>query len=76
MSESSHKQLGFIGFDQYGNTYHLERYPRKELLEQLYATRAEKMFCCDRYGQARHIGYVIKDHWVRLYRICDFKNNV
>lgn len=68
------KQVGFIGFDQYGNTFRIAKYPRKELLEQLGATRADKMYVDTKSGQAKHTGYIIKGHWVSVYRICELHN--
>jgi hypothetical protein len=68
------KQLGFIGFDQYGNHYHIDKHPRKELLEKLGATRASKMYCDTKDGRTAHIGYVIKDCWISVYRVHAFHN--
>ena len=53
-------KLGYMGIDQYGTTYKLNKYPRKELLEQLYATGASKM-----YVDIKHIGYIITGLWIR-----------
>lgn len=72
MNRTPHQQLGFIGIDQYGHTYQLSKYPRKELMEQLDAMNAEKMYCGHQSGLAQHIGYVIKGHWIEVYRIFEF----
>lgn len=55
----------FIGIDQYGGKYYIKKHPRKELLEQLYATKADKMYIDD----GVHIGYVIKGLWISIYKL-------
>lgn len=54
----------FIAFDQYGNHFQIKKYPRKELLEHLGRSRAEKM-----YTGSKHIGYVISGHWLRVWKL-------
>lgn len=63
------KTLGFLGVDQHGRTYKIGRYPRKELLEELGRSRADKM---GPDGPV-HKGYVIGDLWISVYRICLWK---
>ena len=55
----------FIGIDQYGTKYRIKKHPRKELLEQLYASHADKMYI----DNGVHIGYVIKGHWIEVYKL-------
>lgn len=55
----------YVGIDQYNNIYWIKKHPRKELLEQLYATKADKMYI----GNGVHIGYVIKGHWITVYKL-------
>lgn len=55
----------FIGIDQYGGKYYIKKHPRKELLEQLNATKAYKMYIDD----GVHIGYVIKGLWISIYKL-------
>ena len=54
----------YVGIDQYNHTYWIKKHPRKELLAQLNATKADKMYIDD----GVHIGYVIKNHWITVYK--------
>jgi len=66
-------KLGYIGKDQYGNRFKIDKYPRKELLEQLYATNAAKMYVDKADGSIEHVGYIIKGHWINIYEIHSWK---
>lgn len=68
------RQLGFIGIDQYNNSYQIHKHPRKELMEQTGCEHAEKMYCDTKDGCYKHIGYVIGGHWIRVFRVMDWKN--
>jgi hypothetical protein len=59
----------YVGFDQYGNTFHIKEHPRKELCEQLGTTAASKMYVDGRDGEAIHTGYVIRDHWIDVFKL-------
>ena len=61
--------LGYLGVDQYGNRYKIDRHPRKELLEQLGRQHAHRMFIDTKAGQAKHIGYVIAGLWITVYEV-------
>ena len=67
------EQFGFIGIDQYGNHYTIDKHPRKELLEELGFKHASKMYCDLKSGGVRHKGYVIGNHWINVYRVCQWK---
>lgn len=67
------KTLGYLGIDQCGNSYRIEKSPRKELMEQLGATGAKKMYVDLKGGRHRHVGYVIGELWIRVYRVCPWK---
>lgn len=70
MKTRNKEQKMYMGIDQFGNTYHnLGPYPRKELLKRLAATKAHKMY----KGQGVHIGYVIKECWIRLYEVIPYR---
>jgi len=59
-----------IGRDQYGSEYGpLDPHPRKALLRELLATRAEKMYVDKKDGSSVHIGYVIRGRWITLYKL-------
>jgi len=62
-------KLGYIGIDQYNNHYHISKYPRKELLEQLGMKHAEKMYHDTVNGKARHSGYIISGMWIDVYEV-------
>ena len=50
--------------DQYGHTCHNLKYPRKDLLNRLNRQHADKMYCGNIAGL-----------WLRVYRVCDWKEN-
>ena len=61
-----------MGIDQYGETYHgLGRYPRKALLERFGLSSAKKMY---RDPDARHVGYILRDRWIELYSVREWKS--
>ena len=57
--------MNYIGIDQYGQHYHIDEHPRKELLEQLGATHADKMYIND----DEHIGYIINGLWIEVLKL-------
>lgn len=59
----------YIAIDQYNRHYLIDRHPRKELLAQLGASRADKMYVDTTSGQARHTGYVIHGLWLHVFRL-------
>ena len=62
-------KLGYIGIDQYGNHYHIKKYPRKELIEQIGIQHVKKMCIDKKDGSTDHVGYVIGDHWIEVFEI-------
>jgi hypothetical protein len=66
-------KYNYIGTDQYGNEYMIEKHPRKELCEQLGTTHAEKMYTEFKDGTSEHTGYVIRDRWISIIRIAPWK---
>ncbi len=70
-------QLGYIGTDQYGTDYHIgNNPPRKWLLSHLCRKHAEKMYADTIKGKTRHTGYIIAGCWIRIYRVCEWKQAV
>lgn len=65
--------LGYLGIDQYGRSYHLKKHPRKELLEKLGATHADKMYVDNKDGKSKCTGYIINGLWIDVYAICVWK---
>jgi len=70
------KQIGFLGLDQYGNKYILQKYPRKELMEKLGYRSANKMYVDTKNGKVRHEGYVIGPYWINIFRVCEWKQAI
>ena len=56
-----------IAIDQHGCIQkQLGKYPRKELLRRYYTKHADKMYHDTSEG-AKHVGYVVRGHWYRIY---------
>ena len=66
-------RVGFLGVDQYGNTYILKKHPRKELIEQFGCKHVERMYRDTQDGHAQHVGYIIQHHWIDIYQVCTWK---
>jgi hypothetical protein len=71
LSKQRGKSMNFIGIDQYGQHYYINKHPRKELLEQLGASHASKMYIDD----GVHTGYVIQNLWIDVFKIKPFKES-
>lgn len=62
-----------LAIDQYGTKLLLDgEHPRKELLEILQASHAEKMYIDTASGETKHIGYVVAGMWYRFYVLGDW----
>ena len=59
-------KLGYLGIDQYGDRYKMDKHPRQELLEQLGRKHCDKMYCDP---DARHVGYIIARRWINVYEV-------
>jgi hypothetical protein len=60
--------MKFVAFDQYGQVYKLKTaHPRKELMELLDASSAQKMYRDNKSGESYHAGYVIRGHWIEVF---------
>ena len=66
-------KLGYMGIDQYGEKYIIKKHPRKELMDALYATGAQKMYVDITDGKAKHIGYIVARRWIRVYAVNEWK---
>lgn len=64
--------MWLMGIDQYGQTYHGLKKPRKDLLEQLGRTHANKMYR-DIKGKSVHVGYIIGGLWIEIYQVKPWK---
>jgi hypothetical protein len=65
----------FMAIDQFGNTEHGLTYPRKELSEK-YPGRINKMYSDSKSGQTFHVGYVIGQHWFKLFKVQEYRKAV
>lgn len=65
--------MKYIAFDQYHCAYTIQRYPRKELLQNLCATHADKIYVDTLEGKTRHVGYVIDGLWLTVFKAEPFK---
>lgn len=58
-----------MGIDQYGETYHDLKHPRKELLERIGCGKVRKQYVDKKDGSVVQTGYVVGDRWVTLYNV-------
>lgn len=57
-----------LGIDQFGQRFAVDpKAPRKSLMASLGTRHADKMYVDTKDG-ARHIGYIVRGHWVTLYQ--------
>jgi hypothetical protein len=69
-------KLGYLGIDQYGQRYKINKHPRKELLEQLGRKHAVKMYCDTKKGITKHTGYIISGNWITIYEVHEWKRKL
>lgn len=58
----------YMAIDQYGQVFHGLTHPRKDLMERLDKSHADKMFV-DRNGGTYHVGYIIGGLWLTIYEV-------
>ena len=56
----------YMGHDQHGVHYSMEKHPRKELCEALGIKHASKMYV-DRPDGSYHVGYIIAGRWIEVF---------
>lgn len=66
----------YMAIDQYGQTIHGLTHPRKDLLEKLGATHAEKIYLDKKDGTTVHTGYIINGLWLSLYEVTPFERAI
>ena len=72
-SESNMSKSRFIAIDEQGNYYMIgNNPPRKWLLDYFGRQHADKMYIDTGKGH-KHIGYIIAQHWITIYRISPWK---
>ena len=69
----THETISYMATDQYGNTYHDLKHPRKDLMNQLGSQHVDKMYMDTVSGETHHIGYIIAGHWLNVYSVGTFK---
>ena len=62
-------KLGYLGIDQYGDRYKMDKHPRKELLDQLDRSHADLIYRDRKSGPPRVVGYVIAGLWIDVYEV-------
>jgi len=67
--------VGFLGIDQYGKKYWLNKpkFPRNQLLQLFGSTYTKKMYVDTKNGKTKHIGYIIDDYWIKIYKIFEWE---
>lgn len=59
-----------IAIDQYGSTYRISgKHIRKELLGLHCAKNAQKLYIDDKDGNSHHVGYVIRNLHLQIYKL-------
>ena len=59
-----------LAVNQYGGKDIIEgKHPRKELLNLYGGSKADRMYRDKADGTPTHIGYVIREFWVELYKM-------
>lgn len=54
----------------YGRSLILEgKHPRKELLDKLDGSRAEKIYRDKKDGRSVHVGYIVRGEWFTFYNL-------
>jgi hypothetical protein len=76
MIEPTRKILGgiinmkqYMGIDQYGQHCHGLEQPRQDLMNKLGCQHADKMYVDLKNGKTVHVGYVISNHWIRIFEV-------
>lgn len=74
MDEMGVGTMNHMAIDQYGHAYHgLGEHPRKELMERLARSSAQRMYVDKKDGRTVHIGYIIGGLWLTLYKVEPFE---
>jgi len=65
----------FMAIDQYGQTFHGLKHPRKDLMEQLGRKHGQKMYVDTKGGRSKYIGYIIATLWLTVYKVEPWEGN-
>lgn len=72
MIEPTGKLVGYMAInEQDGQTIHLTepKFPRRQLMAKLGASRCDRMFVDKKDGNTVHCGYIVNGQWYRLYQV-------
>ena len=61
-------KVGYLGIGHNGEKFMIKKFPRNELMEQLSASSAKKMYV-DNNQRNQHVGYVISGIWIEVYEV-------
>jgi hypothetical protein len=62
-------KVGYLGIDQDGNKFLMDKYPLRELIKQIGRKHVSKMYR-DRMNEGvKCVGYVIGQHWVEVFEV-------
>jgi len=67
------REMAFMAIDQWGNTHHDLKHPRKDLMEFAGVKSASKMYVDTKDGKSHHVGYVVGKFQFRLYEVTPFR---
>ena len=73
MKKPFKKKVGYLGIDQYKNMYYMKEFPRKELLKQLDASKARKLYIDEILNRPKQVGYIIKGLFIEIYEIHEWE---
>lgn len=67
--------MALMAMGSHGTTLHGidEKCPRKDLLDRLSATHAGKVYVDTTNGDIRHVGYIVRGEWYRLYNVAPWE---
>jgi len=66
----------YMAVDQHGQTFHNLKHPRKDLMERLGSTHADKMYIDDKNNNSFHTGYIIAGLWLSLFIVTPMRKKV
>jgi len=59
----------YMAIDQYGQTFHDLKHPRKDLMDRLGCQHADKLYIDKADGSIVSAGYVIAGLWLTVYKV-------
>ena len=69
-------QKFFMAVDQYGNTFHNLKHPRKDLCEKLGRQHVDRMYVDTKDGKSYHCGYIIGGHWLDVFEVIPMRKPI